>query len=334
MNKSVSEYFFRARDIVDKHNPNNTTLIQFFQKKERAVLAGISEVLEFLSSRLKGTGVIVRYLPDGSIIGEREVALEIEGRYQDFGFYEGMVDGILSRSTSIATNSMLCLEAAKGKDVISMSDRSDHYSNHERDGAAMYLGGIRSFSCYAHVPNDERKEGCVVYGSIPHALIQNFGGDVALVMWHYSEMFPDEELVALVDFHNDVIGDSLKVLKLMGEKLRGVRVDTSGNMKDSMFGPDEEEYGVTPKQIKRLREALDREPHGKNVKIFVSSGFTPEKIALFERENTPVDGYGVGEFLLRIGNTFCADAVKINGRELAKTGRKYNPNPLLKTCLL
>lgn len=333
MERSIAEYFFRARDIVARKNPNNVSLIQFFQKRESAVLAGMAEVIELLSTKLKGTGTILRYLPEGSLIKGREVVLEIEGRYQDFCVYEGIVDGILSRATSIATNSMLCIEAARGKDVISMSDRSDHYSNYVRDGEAMYIGGIRSFSCYAHVPNGREGE-CFVYGSIPHAVIQNFSGDVCVVMQHYSEMFPDEDAIALVDFHNDVIGDSLKVLRQLGDKLKGVRVDTSGNMKDFMFGDDEKEYGVTPNQIKNLRQALDREPYGKNVKIFVSSGFDPDKIALFEREMAPVDGYGVGEFLLRINNTFCADAVKINGVELAKYGRGYRPNGSLKACQL
>nr|WP_307922511.1 hypothetical protein [Mycoplasmopsis bovis] len=40
-----------------------------------------------------------------------EVALELTGRYQDFGIYEGIIDGILTRSTSIATNAYECVKA-------------------------------------------------------------------------------------------------------------------------------------------------------------------------------------------------------------------------------
>lgn len=325
MNKYISEYFFRARDIVDKFNGDNRVVLQFFQKEKLAILSGISEALKLLKEKLSGTSTVIRYLHDGTIVTAREVVLELEGRYQDFGIYEGMVDGILARATSIATNSYRCVQSAKGKEIICMSDRSDHYSNQVRDGESMYLGGIRSFSAYSQVPAGKEKE-CVVYGSIPHALIQNFKGDLVKVMENYLSLFPDEDLVALVDFHNDVIGDSIKVLDKLGDKLKGVRVDTSGFMKDVMFASEDNEYGVNPIQIKRLREALDNHPHGKGVKIYVSSGFTSEKIDYFEKENTPVDGYGVGEFLLRINNTFCADAVKLNGEEIAKAGRCYRMN--------
>ena len=54
-------------------------------------------------------------------------------------------------------------------------------------------------------------------------------------------------------------------------------------MIDHMFDNEKnpEQYkGVCVEQIKRLRKALD-ENGGKHVKIIVSSGFTPEKIAHF-----------------------------------------------------
>ncbi|GCE63242.1 nicotinate phosphoribosyltransferase pncB2 [Candidatus Mycoplasma haematohominis] len=325
MNKFVSEYFFRARDIVGRFNGDNEVVLQFFQREKNAVLSGINEALELLKEKLSGTSTVIRYLPEGTIVQPKEVVLELEGRYQDFGIYEGIIDGILARATSIATNSYRCIQAAKGKEIICMSDRSDHYSNQVRDGHSMYVGGIRSFSSYSQVPEGKESE-CVVYGSIPHALIQNFRGDLIQVMEHYHELFPDEDLVALVDFHNDVIGDSLRVLDKLGSKLKGVRVDTSSFVKDVMFDNDSKEYGVTPLQIKNLRETLDRYPNGKDVRIYVSSGFNPERISYFEEQNTPVDGYGVGEALLKINNTFCADAVKLNGEEIAKFGRFYRAN--------
>lgn len=325
-NEYVSEYFYRAQEIVSKFNPNNKTVIQFFQRKNDCILSGINESLEFLKENLKGKDLVIKYLPEGSHISEKEVVLEIEGRYQDFGIYEGIIDGILSRSTSIATNSYKCVKEAKGKEVICMSDRSDHWCNQERDGKAMAIGGITSYSSYAQSSLPSH----LVYGSIPHALIQNFKGNLVKVMRHYSELFPNEELVALVDFHNDVIKDSLEVLREFGKKLKGVRVDTSKKIRDFMFKKEENEYGVTPNQIKNLRKALD-ENDGKHVKIYVSSGFTPEKINLFEKENTPVDGYGVGEYLLNINVSFCADCVKINGEEYAKEGRGYRRNDKLIT---
>ena len=87
--------------------------------------------------------------------------------------------------------------------------------------------------------------------------------------------------------------------------------------------------GVCVEQIKRLRLALDKNG-GKHVKIIVSSGFTPEKIAHFEASKAPVDAYGVGDYILKINHQYTCDAVKINHQLEAKEGRKYNHNENLK----
>ncbi|MGY6171744.1 nicotinate phosphoribosyltransferase [Candidatus Mycoplasma pogonae] len=321
----AANYFFKAQKIVSEYNPNNEVILQFFQRHDDSILGGMNEALEVLKTQTDTSKYIIRYLPEGSKINALEVVLELQGPYQEFGIYEGIIDGILARSTSIATNAYRCLQAANGKEVIFMGDRSDHYSNQERDGIAVELAGMKSHSTNAGARGREE----VVFGSIPHALIQNFEGDLVAVMEYYQQLFPkDKDLVALVDFHNDVISDSLKVLKRFGSDLKGVRVDTSKALQDQMFGANANEYGVTPNQIKNLRKALD-ENGGEHVRIIVSSGFNPEKIKYFETENTPVDAYGVGEFILQIQNTFSADAVVINGKALAKVGRQYRPNPRL-----
>ncbi|MDQ0514234.1 nicotinate phosphoribosyltransferase [Mycoplasmoides fastidiosum] len=323
----AANYFFKAEAIIKQFNPDAVVTLQFFQRHDDALLGGMNEVLDLLTTETDTSKYIIRYLPEGSIINNKEVVLELEGRYADFGVYEGMIDGILARSTSIATNAKRCLAAANGKTVVFMGDRSDHYCNQERDGIAVELAGIKMHSTNAGAQGNAD----VVFGSIPHALIQNFNGDLLTVMQHYATLFPeDQDLVALVDFNNDVIADSLKVLAYFGPKLKGVRVDTSKSIRDKMFPANANEYGVTPNQIKQLRKALDQH-NGQHVRIIVSSGFTPEKIAEFEAVNTPVDAYGVGEYIMGIRNFFSADATKINGVELAKVGRKYQFNPRLVT---
>ncbi len=103
-------------------------------------------------------------------------------------------------------------------------------------------------------------------------------------------------------------------------------------MIDHMFDheKDREQYkGVCVEQIKRLRKALD-ENGGKHVKIIVSSGFNPEKIAYFESLSTPVDAYGVGDYILKINHQYTCDAVRIDHQLEAKEGRKYRYNEKLK----
>jgi nicotinate phosphoribosyltransferase len=86
--------------------------------------------------------------------------------------------------------------------------------------------------------------------------------------------------------------------------------------------------GVTPKLVEMTRQNLDK--HGfSHVKIIVSGGFNPDRIAEFEKLQVPLDAYGVGSYLMRGFNAFTADVVLLEGRPCAKIGRKYNPNPRL-----
>lgn len=232
-----------------------------------------------------------------------------------------MIDGILARQTSIATNAYRIVKAANNKPIVSMADRADHYINSLNDIYASRVGGITNFCTLEGADFDLEKS----YGSMPHALIQMFKGDIVKACEAYHETFPNSALYALVDFHNDVIFDSLACLKRFGKDLKGVRIDTSKSMVDKMFKEGEAQFGVTPLQVKRLREALDKN-NGKHVKIVVSSGFDAEKIKKFEKQKAPVDSYGVGEALLRINIHFSADATRLNGIEIAKAGRKYLTN--------
>src|SRR5699024_10254599 len=72
-------------------------------------------------------------------------------------------------------------------------------------------------------------------GTMPHALIQMFRGDIVAATRAYQETFPNDELMALVDYNNDVITDSLKVAKEFGRALSSVRVDTSNTLVDKYF---------------------------------------------------------------------------------------------------
>lgn len=61
-------------------------------------------------------------------------------------------------------------------------------------------------------------------GTMPHALIQMFNGDIVAATQAYHETFPNDDLIALIDYNNDAITDSLKVAREFGEKLKGVRL--------------------------------------------------------------------------------------------------------------
>jgi nicotinate phosphoribosyltransferase len=80
--------------------------------------------------------------------------------------------------------------------------------------------------------------------------------------------------------------------------------------------------------VERVRQALDGAGH-EGVQLVASGGFTADKIRHFEELGTPVDAYGVGSSLVRGQNDYTADVVRVEGRECAKAGRRYKPNPRL-----
>ncbi|MFD2134018.1 nicotinate phosphoribosyltransferase [Pseudogracilibacillus auburnensis] len=327
-------YFLKTREIVEKKLPHNIVTMQFFQKEE-AVLCGTDEVIALIHTFAEHPEQLeIKSLKDGDKIKPFESVLTVTGPYQYFGFLEGIIDGILSRRTSVATNVYNVVKAArssgKQKPVIFMGDRDDHYTQQAGDGYAAFIGG--STAQATHAMNEWwGKEGM---GTMPHALIQMFRGDIIAASKAYHEMFPEDDLMALVDYNNDVITDSLKVAREFGKTLKAVRVDTSRTLVDKYFLRNHhlmgtfDPRGVNPELIFALRKALDEEGF-EFVKIVASGGFTEKKIAYFESKNVPVDMYGIGSSLLKINIGFTGDNVLLNGSHSAKEGRKFRPNPRL-----
>ncbi|WP_042223157.1 nicotinate phosphoribosyltransferase [Oceanobacillus manasiensis] len=327
-------YFLKTKEIAENKLPDNSVTMQFFQK-ENAVLCGTDEAIALLHTFAKEPETLeIHSLKDGDKISPFETVLTITGAYQQFGFLEGIIDGILARRTSVATNVYNVVKAGrtsgKQKPVIFMGDRDDHYTQQAGDGYAAFIGG--SSAQATHAMNEWwGKEGM---GTMPHAMIQMFRGDIVAASKAYHEMYPNDDLVALVDYNNDVITDSLKVAHEFGRDLKGVRLDTSRTLVDKYFLRNHhvmgtfDPRGVNPELIFALRKALDDEGFD-YVKIMVSGGFTEERITSFEKNGVPVDLYGVGGSLLKINIGFTGDNVLLNGTPEAKEGRRYRPNPRL-----
>ncbi|MGJ9460658.1 nicotinate phosphoribosyltransferase [Oceanobacillus sp. CF4.6] len=327
-------YFLKTKEIAEKKMPDNYVTIQFFQR-ENAVLCGTDEVIALLHTFADNPEKLeIKSLKDGDKVSPFETVLTVSGAYQDFGYLEGIMDGILARRTSVATNVYNVVKAARTsgeqKPVIFMGDRDDHYTTQAGDGYAAFIGG--STAQATHAMNEWwGKEGM---GTMPHALIQMFHGDIVAATKAYHEMYPEDELAALVDYNNDVIADSLKVAREFGDKLKSVRLDTSRMLVDKYFLRNHhlmgtfDPRGVNPELLFALREALDKEGFG-HVEIVVTGGFTEDRITEFEKAGAPVDIYGVGRSLLRLNIGFTGDLVLLNGKTEAKEGRRFRPNPLL-----
>ncbi|MGM0838160.1 MAG: nicotinate phosphoribosyltransferase [Bacillota bacterium] len=323
-------YFLKTREIVRAYKPDNNVTMQFFQK-EHAVLCGTDEVIALIKTFADDPDSLEIYsLKDGDKISPFETVLTITGPYQNFGFLEGVIDGILARRTSVSTNVYNVVKAAGQKPVIFMGDRDDHFTQQAGDGYAAHIGG--STAQATHAMNEWwGKKGM---GTMPHALIQLFNGDVVEASKAYHEKFPEDDLLVLVDYNNDVITDALKVARVFGDKLKGVRIDTSRTMIDQHFIRNQDVLGtfdprgVNGPLVFALREALDKEGF-QHVKIVVSGGFNQKRIMEFEEQKVPVDIYGIGGSLLKINIGFTGDNVMLNGEPQAKAGRKCRLNERL-----
>jgi nicotinate phosphoribosyltransferase len=328
-----ANYFIKTTEIIEKFRPNQITTMQFFQRSNDVMISGIKEVIELLNWAIPKKylkNIKVMAVNDGTIVNSGEAVLIIEGKYQNFGFLEGIIDGILCRRTTVTNNAYQVLKIIPASKLIYMSDRNDDYNNQIGDGYAASVAGITNFVTQAHKYHIDGKKGI---GTMPHALIQQFNGDIIEALKAYHSVFPDEKITALVDYNNDCINDAISCLRLFSKDLYAVRVDTSFSLVDKslqgMINNGNELNGVNPTLIKKLRKELD-ENNGEFVKIIVSSGFDLKKIIDFEKQKTPVDIYGVGSYFQdnRIG--FTADCVMINGREQAKVGRKLNVSSNIK----
>lgn len=142
-------YFLKTREIVKEFKPDNIVTMQFFQK-DHAVLCGTDEVIALIKTFADDPESLEIYsLKDGDKISPFETVLTITGPYQNFGFLEGVIDGILARRTSVSTNVYNVVKAAGQKPVIFMGDRDDHYTQQAGDGYAAHIGGSTAQATHA-----------------------------------------------------------------------------------------------------------------------------------------------------------------------------------------
>ena len=77
------------------------------------MLCGTDEVIALIKTFADEPEKLEIYsLKDGDKISPFETVLTITGPYQNFGFLEGIIDGILARRTSVATNVYNVVKAA------------------------------------------------------------------------------------------------------------------------------------------------------------------------------------------------------------------------------
>ena len=325
-------YFNFTRQLLVELGHRPVVTVQVFQK-QHSVLGGIDEAIAVLKLCSEDwSGLEVHALHEADEIEPWEPVLQIDGDYALFAHLETVYLGVLARRTRIMRNVREVVEAANGKPILFFPARHDHWLVQTGDGWAAHIAGAIGVSTDAQAS----WWGGRGVGTVPHSLIAAFRGDTVAAARAWADRFADEmNVTVLVDFENDSVGTALEVADALGDRLWGVRLDTSELMVDRSLWPTMGQFkpaGVNEVLVRRVREALDAAGH-QHVHIVASGGFDAEKIARFERAGTPVDAYGVGSSLVQGGNDFTADVVRVEGRDCAKAGRRFRAGPRLERVI-
>jgi len=171
---------------------------------------------------------------------------------------------------------------------------------------------------------------------VPHSLIASYGGDTVLAAQKFAAWAPpDMAVTVIVDFENDSVRTALDVAEALGDRLWGVRLDTSEALVDRALWEEMGDFkptGVNERLVHKVRDALDSAGF-EGVRVVVSGGFTVAKIQDFEERGVPVDAYGIGSSLIRGSNDFTADVVMTDGEPSGKFGRRLRDNPRLERVM-
>ena len=211
--------------------------------------------------------------------------IKVRGRYRDFALLETATLGILTRASRVATNVYETLVATNGKPVLFFPARFDVHEVQAADGYAYNIAVQRANMDNAStlgpfVSTDAQGDwwGGAGGGTVSHSAIASFLGDTAEAMLAFAEVLPDSiPRIALVDFNNDSVGDSLLVCRKMFDRYRslceagnekeaaryrlyGVRLDTSASLRDASvlpIGDPALDLGVNPRLVFLVRQGLD-----------------------------------------------------------------------------
>lgn len=293
-------YFVRSRDLLRSMGLDGSEVTAEIFASRQGVLAGIDETLYLLRER----GLTVWSLAEGDNISAQEVVMRIRGPYGDFGILETPLLGILASSSGWATASRSCREAAGDRTVICYGSRHLHPAVAPVMERAAVVGGADACSCVLGALLLGRSP----VGTIPHAAFL-IAGDTVRLARAYDQFMPSSEpRIILVDTFKDEAEEALRVAEALGERLNGIRLDTPS-----------ERGGVTPGLVKETRARLDQAGYP-NVRIVVSGGLNPERIALLQTAGA--EAFGVGSYIARApAIDMTMDLKEINGKPLAKRGR-------------
>ena len=306
-------YFLNARRVLEEAGADKEVAAEVSVKRlpgdwPWGVLCGIEEAARLLEGI---RDIEVDSLPEGSLFHAGEPVLAIRGKYTHFGIHETALLGLLCQASGIATAAARCKRAAGEKAVLSFGARRQHPAIAPMVERAAWIGGADTVSSVLGA----ELIGIPARGTMPHAMILVMGDTVEAAKAFDKFLELEIPRFVLIDTFRDEKFEALRVAEALGDRLAAVRLDTPPSRR-----------GDLKALIEEVRWELDRRGFEK-VKILVSGGIG-EKEILQLRE--AADGFGVGSSISRAPHVdFALDLVEVEGRPLAKRGKKSGRKDLL-----
>ncbi|MCE2565890.1 nicotinate phosphoribosyltransferase [Komagataeibacter sp. FNDCF1] len=353
-------YFNRTRAIVEHFGDRKVTYAIFLR---RPVVSAPRLMVDWLHAVAAERGITIEcdlMFPEGTWVGAGEPLAYVTGSFAQLATLETLLLQRLGPACVAAHNAYQMAMALPHVRFMAMEARhcagfgmqeqmayAASVGSHaaQKEGALGFIGGANDAT--AHYFGTARG-----LGTMPHALVGYAGSTLrAAEMFH--EVYPEMDLVVLVDYFGREVTDALEVCRhfpdLAATGRLAVRLDTHGGRFLEGLDPQssydvlerhtpgsirryrsdkELRYlvgtGVSAAAIWRMREALD-EAGFAHVRIVASSGFSVEKCLSMADAHAPVDVIGTGSFIPdHWSETYAtADIVAYDDMPRVKAGREF-----------
>ena len=297
--ESTDEYFIETMNSLEGAGINPRIIMEAYLKKfpdpnyKFGVVSGTYEVAKLL----EGKPVDVYAMDEGEFFYPGEPVMRVEGNYRDFGVLENSILGFICKPSAIATKAARCKIAAGDKKIMSFGTRRVWPFDVSIVEYATTVGGFDDVSNIVGAKTIGKKP----VGTMPHVLMLSAGSSEKGFDAFKKYSSNEAKNIALIDTYSSPKSELFEALKVFGDELYGVRID-SGDRK---------------KTGKEIRWELDI--RGRNdVKLFCSGGL--DEYSLGELKDI-YDGFGIGT---RVADArtfdFALKGIEFDGEPRAKVG--------------
>lgn len=262
-------------------------------------------------------------IPEGTPIFPGEPLVKVRGPVMQAQMIETMLLVTINHQSLIATKTARIVRAAKGRPVMEFgARRAQGYDASVLGARAAYIAGVSYTSCTI----SGQHFGIPLSGTMAHSWVQLFDTEFDAFK-AYALSYPKKTLL-LVDTYNvlksgipNAIRVAREVLEPMGERLRGIRIDS----------------GDLTYLTQEARRMLD-EAGLHDCKITVSNALDEYLIRDLILQGACIDTFGVGERLITsraepvFGGVYKLSAIERNGEVIPKMKISENIGKVTTPC--